>query len=197
MGRAYNCWILNCWWITWPVGFKRLRQNVIRWKVSALIAFLSRTHSAAHLHLDWRLCSNFVSDRIRKRLKQTTTTAHSILVYAASYYKTTKVKFGGLCCQHIGPGHKLFWCLLTVRRGVLDGHRAHTSSADKFWVERCPATVTKVLAGVVHQYTRIQSAVQIVREVQRDVFINSKILMLSLDGFLLGSFGLNLVICRH
>ena len=24
MGRAYCCWMLNCWCITWPVGFKRL-----------------------------------------------------------------------------------------------------------------------------------------------------------------------------
>ena len=24
MGRAYSCWMLNCWYITWPVGFKRL-----------------------------------------------------------------------------------------------------------------------------------------------------------------------------
>ena len=24
MGRTYNCWMLNCWCITWPVGFKRL-----------------------------------------------------------------------------------------------------------------------------------------------------------------------------
>ena len=24
MGRAYSCWVLNCWCITWPVGFKRL-----------------------------------------------------------------------------------------------------------------------------------------------------------------------------
>ena len=24
MGRAYSCWMLNCWCITWPVGFKRL-----------------------------------------------------------------------------------------------------------------------------------------------------------------------------
>ena len=22
--RAYSCWMLNCWCITWPVGFKRL-----------------------------------------------------------------------------------------------------------------------------------------------------------------------------
>ena len=24
MGRTYSCWMLNCWCITWPVGFKRL-----------------------------------------------------------------------------------------------------------------------------------------------------------------------------
>ena len=24
VGRPYNCWMLNCWCITWPVGFKRL-----------------------------------------------------------------------------------------------------------------------------------------------------------------------------
>ena len=25
MGGMYNCWMLNCWCITWPVGFKRLK----------------------------------------------------------------------------------------------------------------------------------------------------------------------------
>jgi len=24
VGSAYSCWMLNCWCITWPVGFKRL-----------------------------------------------------------------------------------------------------------------------------------------------------------------------------
>ena len=24
VGRTYSCWTLNCWCITWPVGFKRL-----------------------------------------------------------------------------------------------------------------------------------------------------------------------------
>ena len=24
VGREYSCWMLNCWCITWPVGFKRL-----------------------------------------------------------------------------------------------------------------------------------------------------------------------------
>ena len=24
MGRTYSCWMLNCWCITWPVGFKTL-----------------------------------------------------------------------------------------------------------------------------------------------------------------------------
>ena len=27
VGRAYNCWMLNCWCITWPVGFKSLRKR--------------------------------------------------------------------------------------------------------------------------------------------------------------------------
>ena len=26
VGRTYSCWMLNCWCITWPVGFKRLRN---------------------------------------------------------------------------------------------------------------------------------------------------------------------------
>ena len=25
VGRVYNCWMLKCWCITWPVGFKRSR----------------------------------------------------------------------------------------------------------------------------------------------------------------------------
>ena len=24
VGRTYSCWMLNCWCVTWPVGFKRL-----------------------------------------------------------------------------------------------------------------------------------------------------------------------------
>ena len=28
VGRAYSCWMLNCWCITWPVGFKRLNTKV-------------------------------------------------------------------------------------------------------------------------------------------------------------------------
>ena len=28
MGRRYNCWMSNCWCITWPVGFKRLIYNI-------------------------------------------------------------------------------------------------------------------------------------------------------------------------
>ena len=27
MGRTYSCWMLNCWCITWPVGFKRLSKK--------------------------------------------------------------------------------------------------------------------------------------------------------------------------
>jgi hypothetical protein len=29
VGRTYSCWLLNCWCITWPVGFKRLSQSCI------------------------------------------------------------------------------------------------------------------------------------------------------------------------
>jgi hypothetical protein len=29
VGGTYNCWMLNCWCITWPVGFKRLIYHVI------------------------------------------------------------------------------------------------------------------------------------------------------------------------
>ena len=28
MGRTYSCWMLNCWCITWPVGFKGLNLKV-------------------------------------------------------------------------------------------------------------------------------------------------------------------------
>ena len=27
VGSTYNCWMLNCWYITWPVGFKRLKHT--------------------------------------------------------------------------------------------------------------------------------------------------------------------------
>ena len=33
VGRVYNCWILNCWCITWPVGFKRLIFWIHRRKI--------------------------------------------------------------------------------------------------------------------------------------------------------------------
>ena len=31
VGRTYSCWMLNCWCITWPVGFKRLNLQRLRW----------------------------------------------------------------------------------------------------------------------------------------------------------------------
>jgi hypothetical protein len=27
VGRAYSCWMLNCWCITWPVGCKSLMSD--------------------------------------------------------------------------------------------------------------------------------------------------------------------------
>ena len=29
-GRKYSCWMLNCWCITWPEGFKRLTSLVFK-----------------------------------------------------------------------------------------------------------------------------------------------------------------------
>ena len=29
VGGGYSCWMLNCWCITWPVGFKRLKSQVV------------------------------------------------------------------------------------------------------------------------------------------------------------------------
>jgi len=29
VGRVYGCWMLNCWCITWPVGFRRLEKKAI------------------------------------------------------------------------------------------------------------------------------------------------------------------------
>ena len=31
VSRTYNCWMLNCWCITWPVGFKRLFSGGLNW----------------------------------------------------------------------------------------------------------------------------------------------------------------------
>ena len=31
VGRAYSCWMLNCWCITWPVGFKGLKLLNFMW----------------------------------------------------------------------------------------------------------------------------------------------------------------------
>ena len=41
MGRTYSCWMLNCWCITWPVGFKRLtyRCNSLNSSCQGVYAF--------------------------------------------------------------------------------------------------------------------------------------------------------------
>ena len=39
VGRTYSCWMLNCWCITWPVGFKRL--NCTKSEVLMEIEFVS------------------------------------------------------------------------------------------------------------------------------------------------------------
>ena len=42
MGRTYNCWMLNCWCITWPVGFKRLNKSDNLKYRTALIFIVSK-----------------------------------------------------------------------------------------------------------------------------------------------------------
>ena len=46
MGRTYSCWMLNCWCITWPVGFKRLiKYNVYKtgaWEYTCVNTVLQR-----------------------------------------------------------------------------------------------------------------------------------------------------------
>ena len=50
MGRTYSCWMLNCWCITWPVGFKSLKERrsfphvqgeVIKWFLLFFFFFLA------------------------------------------------------------------------------------------------------------------------------------------------------------
>ena len=38
VGRTYNCWMLNCWCITWPVVFKRLNCRMPRRIIGHLLA---------------------------------------------------------------------------------------------------------------------------------------------------------------
>ena len=41
VGRAYNCWMLNCWFIKWPVGFKRLNNAPILTADSGTLSLLT------------------------------------------------------------------------------------------------------------------------------------------------------------
>ena len=49
MGRAYSCWMLNCWCVTWPVGFKRFSVE--------FGPFFSSVgwHQHRVLHFQWRV----------------------------------------------------------------------------------------------------------------------------------------------
>ena len=48
VGRAYSCWMLKCWCITWPVGFKRLTLGceAVEWG------------NAAQLRVQWQVLLN-------------------------------------------------------------------------------------------------------------------------------------------
>ena len=38
VGRAYSCWMLNCWCITWQVGFRRLMPRAFCFKNQSVYA---------------------------------------------------------------------------------------------------------------------------------------------------------------
>jgi hypothetical protein len=50
VGRTNSCWMLKCWCITWPVGFKRLksvsfaRRNTMNWRNTAMAGNVKYAH---------------------------------------------------------------------------------------------------------------------------------------------------------
>ena len=61
VGRAYSCWMLNCWCITWPVGFKRLIKVHCNSKTIIQIQNPPKTRTRNNRHLDlmdglWKYC---------------------------------------------------------------------------------------------------------------------------------------------
>jgi len=53
VGRAYSCWMLNCWCITWPLGFRSLTKCVdcLNTHKSTLLAFINNYFNACTVHL--------------------------------------------------------------------------------------------------------------------------------------------------
>ena len=58
MGRTYSCWMLNCWCITWPVGFKRLNN------VQTYIRYLSLIKNSTDQNLFWKLVITFLAKKV-------------------------------------------------------------------------------------------------------------------------------------
>ena len=63
--RTYNCWMLKCWFIMWPVGFKRLRkaERTIHFhktysKKKKRLVLVSSAHV---LRSHWNLCTTFLT----------------------------------------------------------------------------------------------------------------------------------------
>ena len=50
VGRAYSCWMLNCWCITWPVGFKNHRFENSRHFQSIMYELLITSHDSDDSH---------------------------------------------------------------------------------------------------------------------------------------------------
>jgi hypothetical protein len=59
VGRASNCWMLNCWCIKWPVGFKRLNSLPKDWILKTReIAMYNDENKVFYVAFEW-LISNF------------------------------------------------------------------------------------------------------------------------------------------
>ena len=76
VGRTYSCWMLNCWCIAWPVGFKRLSFEAGEFLKFYLLSY-DTVYSGRRLatfrinHNDAKLCKNLpdctVSSRSRRQ----------------------------------------------------------------------------------------------------------------------------------
>jgi len=61
VGRTYSCWMLNCWCITWPVGYKRLTYLTLRMtgESSVVVWFWSLKPFGTYVMLDSKYLPTF------------------------------------------------------------------------------------------------------------------------------------------
>ena len=58
MGRAYSCWTLNCWCITWQIGFRRLIKTLFTWTFS--VVWIRSMSNTSFRELTLLACSGFI-----------------------------------------------------------------------------------------------------------------------------------------